>query len=127
MCFEEGYDIDIDEARYQKWLDVNHPTVRKQLFQESGGECVSEQQVEPVPVTGASDETQPASVQEHPLEKDMSDETQPRQLQEPPLENTSDETHSPPVQDPPHEKSTSDKTQPPPVLKSPKPHQPLGS
>jgi len=80
--------IDIDEARYQKWLDVNHPTVRKQLFQESEGECVSEQQVEPVPVTGASDETQPASVQEHFLEKDMSDETQPRKLQEPPLENT---------------------------------------
>jgi len=84
VCFEEGYDIHIDEALYHKWLDVNHPTVRKQLFQESEGECVSEQQAEPLPVTGASDETQPPSVQEH-LEKNTSDETKPPQVQEPPL------------------------------------------
>lgn len=114
-CFEEGYDIDIDEARYQKWLDVNHPTVRKQLFQESEGECASEQQAEPLPVTGASDETQPPSVQEHPLE-DITDKTQPPQVQEPPLENTSDETHSPPVQESSLEESTSPQdTQPPPA------------
>ena len=54
---EEGYDLDND-ARYNKWLEINHPDVCKRLFDvsedESASENDSEQQSELSPKSDAN-------------------------------------------------------------------------